>query len=659
MISTCLVLFLPCLITSVLTSNYNVTHLNNLSGLYFNNLGIAKLSNSEFTFLKHLNLSFADQKFSLLKHYYSQSFNLCSHKGTTSTFNHVIFFCENSLKVLDAKIKQIENKIETISHVSGRNLRFKRGIFDGASYALHWLFGIPDADDANYYDASIKALLNDNKNVQNLMKKQISIISDSILNFNASIMALRLNENKLNSNINLFNNFSEQTASNLNDLKLQSLITEQISLLTQIAFDLTEFYDSLISSITLARHNILHPQIITPRILMNELSKIVLKDNLQWPVTISYSTIDLYFVLIKLDVYYVNNNVIFALKIPLCEEFQYNVYETLPLPIPHNVSNLYSFIEPSFKYILLSTNKVYYAGLESLEKCLTLSPGEFICHQTRTLRSQEKPICETTLLTTPLRKLPTSCRTHTIAAEMEVWHPIHDNQWIYSLSNPIQITLTCANSHISDIQISSTGIFQMHPGCKAYTPTNVLEASQTLLFNFSSPMPDYNIVLDDCCINKNANLTLSPIKIDPIRIANVRLDELKYTTHKLKQLDKELQNKINEPLVFNKSSWFSSIITTLLSIVGALVLYKIFKLCGFNTILRKLLCLSSSHRNKDNCCMKIFNTNINTPVTPMQLQRIIQEEEALSREEEEAFSLRNIISSQPNPRRSKASIDME
>lgn len=648
--------FLPCLITS--ENSYKITPLNKLSGLYYNHLGTAKISSSEFTLLTHFNLSIADQRLEQLKHYYSQSLSLCSHKGTSGASNHVIFYCQNSLRILESKIKQLNEKVEVVTHITGHNLRYKRGIFDGASYALRWLFGIPDADDARYYDKSIKSLINDNKNVQTLMKKQITIISDSIANFNASINALKINEEKLNLNIQLFNNFSEHTESSLNDLKLQSLVAEQISLLTQIAFDLSEFYDLLVSSITLAKHNILHPQVISPLTLLNELSKIILKDGLQWPIPISYEDIHQYFDIIKLSVVYVDKSVIFALKIPLSEDSPYNIYEILPLPMPHNTSNLYSFIEPSFKYILLSTSKVYYVGLQSLEKCSTISPGQYICQETKTTRTQEKPTCETLLLTSPSPKIPASCRTHTISAELEIWHPIHNNQWIFSISNPVQATLTCANSHIVDIQLSSTGIIQLNPGCKAYTPNNILEATQALYLNISNPTPDYNIVLDDCCIKKDTNFTNTPIKIQPIRISNVRLDELKFASHRLKQLEEELQKNSNESPITNQSNWFMSIITTLISILAIFLTYKLLKLLGLFPLLRRFLCLPRKHRNNDSCCLRIFNTNINSPVTPMQLQRIIQEEEALAREEE-GFALNNLLPSPATSQRSRPSINMD
>lgn len=61
-------------------------------------------------------------------------------------------------------------------------------------------------------------MLEQNHNVQILMKKQIHIMSDAILNYNKSALALQANERKLNENILKFNQFANKTAVVLNSL---------------------------------------------------------------------------------------------------------------------------------------------------------------------------------------------------------------------------------------------------------------------------------------------------------------------------------------------------------------------------------------------------------------------------------------------------------
>lgn len=145
----------------------------------------------------------------------NSKFSLCPHSGIMSNLNHVIFFCENSRNLLDTQIQNLNRKLTSIKHLMGHQLveqsdRKKRGIFDGVSYTLNWFFGIPDAEAAKFYDDSIKALLTNNRNTQLLMKQHISIISNTkTIKFYSTTQNLKLNENKLNSNIELFNKFQK------------------------------------------------------------------------------------------------------------------------------------------------------------------------------------------------------------------------------------------------------------------------------------------------------------------------------------------------------------------------------------------------------------------------------------------------------------------
>lgn len=180
------------------------------------------------------------------------------------------------------------------------------------------------------------------------MRQQIAITSNAIQNFNASFETLRINEDKLNENIVLFNKFTNETASSLNELRLQQIVTEQISLLSQITNEINQYCDLLIYSITLAKHNILHPQVITPVNLLRELDNIVLQNGQRLPIPVNYATIHKYFEISKLNVLYVNSMIIFANKIPLVEEPPYTLYEILPLPIPHNYFKYNVFLHRSF-----------------------------------------------------------------------------------------------------------------------------------------------------------------------------------------------------------------------------------------------------------------------------------------------------------------------
>ncbi|KAF2888645.1 hypothetical protein ILUMI_17528 [Ignelater luminosus] len=100
------------------------------------------------------------------------------------------------------RINKLNKKLEIVTHLTGHsleNFQPKRGVFGVIAYGINWLFGIPDVKDAKFYEESNKALIHDNREVELLMKQQVGIVSNTILNFNASIQFLRLNEEEINS----------------------------------------------------------------------------------------------------------------------------------------------------------------------------------------------------------------------------------------------------------------------------------------------------------------------------------------------------------------------------------------------------------------------------------------------------------------------------
>ncbi|GLV43803.1 hypothetical protein CBL_11617 [Carabus blaptoides fortunei] len=137
------------------TSNlYTNTPYNKSSGIFYNNLGEAKITNSKLTLLGHINVTHLNRALDKAKHFYAKSSNLCTTAlKDKRNHNFVSFHCEPTLKLINEQLAEITNKAEILSHITGRVIspRKRKGLVNGVSYALNWLFGTPDADDAKYY----------------------------------------------------------------------------------------------------------------------------------------------------------------------------------------------------------------------------------------------------------------------------------------------------------------------------------------------------------------------------------------------------------------------------------------------------------------------------------------------------------------------------
>lgn len=579
---------------------YSFTSLDNQAGIFYHDLGLAKLSYGSYTLLSYTNISFYHYTLQSIRNIFEKSLAMCSKTSDTLA-------CRDTLKLCKSQIPILESKFDTISHLVGRpssnsndinsHVRERRGIFNGASYAFNWLFGIPDAGDAKFYSDSIKELEQNNHDIQMLMKQQIHIISGAIKNYNESAQSLRKNEEKLNENIKKFNHFSKTTSNSLNSLSQNQLITEYLALLSQMIAELQEQYDTIISSILFAKQNTLHPSIITPKDIKNELMQVKLNPATQFPIPLNdYNNIYKYFSISDLSVVFDNEVLIVAIKIPLVQAQTYYLYNLIPLPVRHSNSSIYSFINPSYPYLLVSTTKTHYSRLRDMSTCKKLSPEDFICFNPIVHLASERPVCEIILKNRIPDRLPEDCPTHTIKANIEIWHPLSSNSWIFIASQPSIASIYCENSNPSffDLTINGTGILEMKPRCKCYTSSTVLSSTTNDSRIYNNYTPHVNIVADDCCLQKASKIQHQENQMDTINLNDLNFDDLNHAQRKLEQFDEILQTSINHQFLSYRPSWFS----ILISLIGIIIL--VFFCCCCNC--SWLPYVGRSFRKGKGCC---------------------------------------------------------
>lgn len=601
---------------------YTVTPLENKAGIYYYNIGHAKISNEKFTLLSYMNITFYHKKLNTLKRVHEQIVSLCSVMSETVS-------CKSSIKLSQFNIPQLETKFDTIFHLVGHkfidsnDVRKRRGIFDGVSHAFNWLFGIPDADDAKYYAESIKKLNSDERQIEILMKQQIHVISSAIKNYNASAQSLKVNEEKLNENIEKFNKYSRATTHELKVINQRQAIIDYISLLMQMTSELNQEFDNIISAILFAKQNNLHPSIISPRDLKHELSQIKLNSDIQFPIPIhNYNNIYKYFSICELSAFYDNDILIFTIKIPLVHDQLYNIYNLIPLPVRHNSSNLYSYIDTSYPYLLLSTTKTHYGRLRNLFACKKLSEEDYICENPTIHLTSERPVCETLLRSKLQDAIPKDCPTRTITADLEIWHPLSANSWLFIMSHPTTASISCdkSNSKIYDVELNSVGIFAMRQRCKCYTFSTVLVSSANRSTIHEHFVPDINILSDDCCRKQEEILQKEDIQMEPMKLNNLNLDDLRHSQHKLDQFDEILQKNLNNS---NPSPYSSSFFKILLSILSLIVTIFIICCCCCNC---RIPYFGKLFPNRKGCCglpnICITNHNERLQLSEEQVMRL-------------------------------------
>lgn len=552
-------------LTNVLTNDlpqFNITPIFDRSGIFFNRLGQARISEDQFTLLSFINISIYEEKLNLVNKIYQISLPLCQgfRQNINKTNKQFEFTCSETLELIKNDLKVLDEKFDSICHLTGHNNinpRQKRGLINGVSHVFKWLFGTPDSDDAEYYTEAIESMSKQSDDMYKLMNQQVHILTDAIKEYNETANAISTNQNLLNDNIRIFNKFANSTAKRINSMTFAQKVTDHLNLLTLLANELNEEFDIVISSILFSKQNILHPNVITPRHLKDELSKIKLNSNLEFPYeTQNIDNAHKYLEICTLSVFYSNKILIFAIKIPLVTKVSFNLFNLIPLPIPLTNSSIYSFINPTYPYLLLSNTKTYYSEMKDLSKCIFLPPSDYVCSQTTAYLVKERPTCEVDLKTKQLATIPKSCNTKVMNGFVEIWHPLNKNQWLFVVTNPTLGTVYCdTDNRITDANIKGVGIFTLKSRCKCYTLSATLIAKSDQTANYTYPMSTIDITMDECCQTKQDILQTEDM--EPIRLENLNLNELNHADSKLRQINDELQRRIDQPFLYHASKWYN------------------------------------------------------------------------------------------------------
>ncbi|CAK9822353.1 Envelope fusion protein [Anthophora retusa] len=588
------------LLLPLLTSSQPSSHLpfKETSGIFYNKKGIAQIANSKLTLLSYMNKTHLNNAFATINTYLVKTKDICNSTLQDPTRKgHTSFRCEYSINLIEAELLEINTKREILQQLTEKlNIRKKRGLLNGMSYLLKWAFGTPDANDAQFYEDSIKALISNNRQTQTLLKSQVQVITNTIQNFNNSLYSLRSQEKAMNENIEKINSFTTQTNSYISRLEMESAVNQQITALNMLVSQINREYTKYIETIYLAENNIVSPFVITPKMLYEELKnyknehELVMKPDLE--------NIRDFYKFIQLHVISTSDNIIIALRIPLVIRTKFDLFELIPLPVQHNNSEFFSYIIPQTHYLLLSQSKSQFTFLKELSDCNEYRDEEYVCYHLHATTSTSQPICEIELLSPHVEKIPSTCTTKTVKARIETWNYIARNQWIYVLHEPTTLTIMCEGNeeHMEDVVLQKTGIIHLQPHCKGYTNLFMIEATYETSKNATYYIPRMNILDDDCCILTPHLRTIESATLKPIHLTNIDLTELKYANKKLNEFDEIITKQINQPFIVTHTKWYTIALGIIVSFLVLLILLKCCQNFGCLRWLQRLCCSTTDPR---------------------------------------------------------------
>jgi hypothetical protein len=480
--------------------------------------------------------------------------------------------------------------------------RSKRGILNSLGSIWKTLTGNLDSSDGEYYDQRIDKLEKDDREIKNLIKEHIQVTTSTIKNFNFTIQKLQIDEQIFNDDFKIIEDEINKIEDNNyyfnNQLKLINTCEQLLESLVLIESQV----NNIIKSITFAKLKVLHPSIIKPEYLLNQLSQISQHLDHNLPLHPSVYALPVLTNLVTLQAYQTNKRIVFILRIPLIEKEKYTLYHLYSIPTKDSKTNLFHTIIPESKYVALSENNRQYLKINSIEKCKDLQEETLLCSDLIPF-PYENPPCEIEVLT----KLTANEKCHPVLLDIEDYNvqKLKANKWIIITGKNLPITHTCSSGGPKAEIINQNSILTMAPRCTAFIGSIQVHAQEEKLSNYSEADVIPSIYYD-CCENFTPPLNQRH-QLKPLKINTLNLDDLKTAEFKLNQYKDQLDNLGKESFAHRHLSTFA-IITII--VVVAIIVYVICSKCR---LFKGLVGYFKGSHSDDgpprpgSCCPQIFN----------------------------------------------------
>lgn len=523
--------------------------------------------------------------------------------------------CQNIFQPLYTRLFDIELDYNSISHLI--STRTKRSAwFGGIGTLSKKLFGTMDEDDAIRYDKAINDIQDDQKEIALLMKQNILVTTNTLKSFNTTLKNIVTNEQQLNNAIIELSKDIKNLTTISRELGIRSRLYELIFMLENSLLALSFKVEDIVNGIMFSKSNVLHPTILTPKNLYNELlnSYRFLPNSKQLPSALTLDNIQTFLNISEVSSYYSNLKIVFVLKIPLVDSKTYNLFHNLPFPITHNINNpeSYATIIPSVKYLGITNDKSTYCKIENINKCIIMYSNTYLCDMSITYSVAATPTCETELMTKLLTSIPEICETKIIHGNLEIWQALRNNKWLYVISQKSKLTLECNNSRTHDISISGSGLLYLPTNCIGYYKETRLISKSYINVKSQVVQSDFNLIKDECCNELKFQNLKENLPI--VNLRNVNLDAI--ANYNKNNIVKDLDKIIDKPHIVLYGNYYS----TLTSFVSILILlYIIFKI--YKTSICKNVCKRKNI--VESSLVNVETENIELPVIPAPSLKIV------------------------------------
>lgn len=421
-----------------------------------------------------------------------------TYSTTIQTFsknNHAKEYTKLLTSTLNATFLLLEEKINDL-HIPF-STREKRGLINGLGSVIKFISGNLDSQDEEKYNSILEHLQRNQQDLQAQIKAQYSINEAVQRNFNKTLETINFNNKELKKELEFWTYQKYPMTADS-----QSILEHHLILLNLLLNTVQDIENSLVA----CRTGVLHPSVISPHLLVQELRKLSKYYGNRFLNFENQNLLEIQSY-IKVRCYVGREEIVYFLDIPIVDPETYTTYHLEPLPTL--VNQEYLIIVPSVKYFLKSKNLI----IPLLQKCpqghLQLCPNYFT--------SPSKPECETQFLQTgdTLKCKFTKLITPTNHAKLM----LEINQYLLFLPKSDSLIITTeSNTEIKTL----VGTYLISPGnsliiyqnSTLFAPHNEFAGKPLIIGDFQiqvnpQQMPDKEIILKE--------LELETLNIQDIR----------------------------------------------------------------------------------------------------------------------------------------------
>ncbi len=424
------------LLLSIAIATPVVQRYDNKAGLIFQQIGDGLSKTGEWNLIASINLTDIKTKISKLweiENKIEELTKLPQEKIFRNSYTEILKLLRNNCQHVNSAFLEFETSAE-------RSKRRKRELFRAGSSLLKFLYGTPDADDADFFNKKLEELSSSQKAAEELAMNHIKITQKSINIVERNLGKVSENFEKINETLFLLQPVVSMIKEGISTATFESSTVKLIELFHELYSITWNEIGLLQNGILFAKSHIVHPHIFNQERLKQTIKDIKLPMDSHWvsDIETSFPTI---MDSCKIDAYSLKNQVLFILKVPVVSLTTLRGYHLLPYPVLLTNSS-YFYIRPTEPFIFLDDLHTTHVFLPSLSpSCELIKPQLFLCTFPY-LHRDTRHICEAELLSHNTN----NCVPKIARFTASVYHKVSDNQWIFLLAKEDNILIRSPNA---------------------------------------------------------------------------------------------------------------------------------------------------------------------------------------------------------------------